>query len=607
MKPARTKLLLGLVAAGLTADAVRRRKRLAGLPTLPETADPVAENHRFVTAEGVRIDAATRRAASAYAQREGLDVVDLVPAGLDAASALDLARRYDPGSYRAARLALGVGAGHALLATEDVLQRAGITKTENLDAVEIAEVTARIKRFAAVTTDLAVAPGLDAVDGTHAARSATVRKNWRENTPALLTGQFLAAAALAAATKKHPRWGLAALTAWCLQPYLTTAGTPLSPHDGRRFAALRPAIAPYRWLRVATSGDPYHPDLSRLREAYGAELAQGTDRFLEAPRTTCPWCDGPDLRKLVVSKDYQQQKPGTFQLDRCDSCGHVFQNPRLTFAGLDFYYRDYYDGLGADEVERGWRMAGPVYRDRANMVRPFTEPIGPKAWLDIGGGHGHFCNIAKEVWPDTRFDGLDMSESIEEAERRRWIDLGHRGQFPDLAGELAGAYDVVSMHHYLEHVVDPKAELDAAARVLPPGGFLLIEVPDPESPFGRVFGRWWFNWFQPQHLHFIPLGNLKDALADRGLETVAVDRGSVHAALDTTMTVLLMLNRLAPDPDKPWNDLSHPRLRRAWRAATYVAGVPALAGAVVADQVIARAVPRTGGSNCYRILARKPD
>ena len=59
---------------------------------------------------------------------------------------------------------------------------------------------------------------------------------------------------------------------------------------------------------------------------------------------------------------------------------------------------------------------------------------------------------------------------------------------------MAGAYDVVSMHHYLEHTREPLDELDAAATALVPGGHLLIELPDPESRFPLVVGRWWIPW-----------------------------------------------------------------------------------------------------------------
>ena len=184
------------------------------------------------------------------------------------------------------------------------------------------------------------------------------------------------------------------------------------------------------------------------------------------------------------------------------------------------------------------------------MLEPFTTP---KAWLDIGAGHGHFCAVAGEIWPDTVFDGLDQGEGIAHAERRGWVTTAYRGQFPDLADTLAGRYDVVSMHHYLEHTRDPLAEIDAAARVLPPGGYLLIELPDPQWPLARLFGRYWMPWFQPQHQHLMPAGNLTAALAERGLRPVATERRQAHMRNDFAIALALLLFRLVPDPAQPWS------------------------------------------------------
>ena len=48
-----------------------------------------------------------------------------------------------------------------------------------------------------------------------------------------------------------------------------------------------------------------------------------------------------------------------------------------------------------------------------------------------------------------------MSDSVDEAARRGRVDTAYRGMFPDLAPNLPRSYDIVSMHHYLEHTRDP--------------------------------------------------------------------------------------------------------------------------------------------------------
>ncbi|MGH3888548.1 MAG: class I SAM-dependent methyltransferase [Pseudonocardiaceae bacterium] len=344
--------------------------------------------------------------------------------------------------------------------------------------------------------------------------------------------------------------------------------------------------------------DPYE---SR-RPYYQAELAGGVERFLEPRRDTCPWCGSTDLSVRLRTSDLIQRKPGRFTLEQCGVCRHIFQNPRLTPAGLDFYYRDFYDGLGQELMEDAFSAAGRSYRGRVNMLKPFTTP---RAWLDVGAGHGHFCRLAREVWPDTVFDGLDQSVSIEEAQRRGWIDHGHRGEFVALADELAGRYDVVSMHHYLEHTRKPFDELDAAAKVLPAGNYLLIELPDPESSFGRVLGRWWMPWLQPQHQHLIPVRNLVQALADRGFSTVAVEHGPAHQGGDLFFGLALAFIAVAPDPRLPWLATGPTRWRRLRHATVWAVGRPFLAIMYLLDELLCQIVRRTHGGNAYRVLARK--
>lgn len=594
--------VMGIVTVGFLADALWRRSRAARLRLLPSSAEPLDHTHRFVTVRGVELDEDTKRAAVAYARKEGLEVLDLVPQGLDSLRAMALVRRLDPASFRTARLAQGESGGHALVVSADLTERAGLRRFNGLSAAEMDELAARLKRYAPTTTDIVVTPAVKPVDRTHGDHRAILRRRWLNDLPTYLSGNIIGLGAFAVGAVLGRRWGVASIAAACAQPYLATLGTPLRPYDRRRFALCRPAAALYRWLSVAAVSEKPDPDLPRLRHEFATELAGGLDRFYEPRRTDCPWCGGVRLRHLLTSGDLQHHRPGVFRLEHCSSCGHIFQNPRLSSAGLAFYYREFYDGNGGAEVERGFRLAAPIYRDRARMLEGHATP---KSWLDVGGGHGHFCNAARDVWPHTRFDALDMSSSVEEAERQGWIDRGHHGFFPSLADKLAGSYDVVSMHHYLEHTVDPYAELDAAARVLQPGGHLLIEVPDPQWPVGRIAGRWWHCWFQPQHLHLIPVRNLVEALADRGLETVEVHRGKAHHPLDFAMIVMLMVHRLVPDPNKPWRFERHHRARVAARTAAFLAGTPLIMTAAVIDQLIYPVIRMSRRSNAYRVLARK--
>lgn len=344
--------------------------------------------------------------------------------------------------------------------------------------------------------------------------------------------------------------------------------------------------------------------IAALRPDYQAELADGTDRFHLPERTTCPWCASSRLRRHVRTTDLVQGKPGTFVLDQCRDCGHVFQNPRLNQEGLDFYYRDFYDGLGAEAAAKMFQGSGSRKRFRAS-ARSMVPHCRPRRWLDVGSSHGHFCVTAKEELPDTEFDGLDRSESVDLAAKEGRVATAYRGLFVDLADDIAARYDVVSMFHYLEHTLDPKAELAAAQKALRPGGHLLIEVPDPQSLMGKLLGRWWMPWFQPQHLQLMPLANVRAELTRRGFTVVVAERKEAHIPADLVCGTWFMINRMLPPDDAPWLAQAPGRLSVLTRWAVAIAAIPLLLLAYGLDLALAPLVRRSRLSNAFRVIARR--
>jgi SAM-dependent methyltransferase len=605
---------LPVVTAGPNGDPAEDPTEGAAWPSGDEDAGRVAERpapRQWLLAEGVTLDEATGHAAGDHADRARLEVLDLVPGDLAAGAAIDLLRSVDPRSYTAARLARGGGAGQAVLATEDVLDRARIKPTDATDPAVLVNAVADLKKYAPAAAGLAVAPALRAAGlGSRRARLAALGAP----VPLAVAGPVIAYAAVVVGAVANPVWGAVTLVAFCAQPYLVFAGTPLRPRGLHRAGALRVLWDPVQWVRTAVGprgavaearAAERRARVEESRPLYAADISAGVDRYLEPRRKNCPWCGSPELSRMLTSPDLFQGKPGTFTLERCRACGHIFQNPRLTVEGLEFYYRDFYDGLGENMAELLFGLQQQTYRERAEMLRPLIS--APRSWLDVGTGHGHFCAMARAAWPGTSFDGLDMSDSIEEAERRGWVDRGFRGMFPCIADQIAGSYDVVSMHHYLEHTREPFEELDAAAKALVPGGHLMIEVPDPEWRMGRILKRFWFPWIQPQHQHLIPMANLKEALGARGLLPVGEQRATPRMTLDLTVGLYLLLLPLTRDTDTPWSPRPPGAGRRIVRAAVTAASIPFLVVTLVLDGLLSipRPLLRSDKGVSYRVVARK--
>jgi SAM-dependent methyltransferase len=197
-----------------------------------------------------------------------------------------------------------------------------------------------------------------------------------------------------------------------------------------------------------------------------------------------------------------------------------------------------------------------------------------------------------------------MGESVEEAEQRGWLDGHIVGMFPEEAASLRGRYDVISMFHYLEHTVDPRAEIEASHEALSPGGVIVIEVPNPECPLGRWLGKFWVCWLQPQHLHLLPPQAMKELLSETGFDTLELELEEAHIPVDFLFAARLFRNWAGGFPNHPWR---HRRTLMGTLRYYLASGVVMFLsiGALIIDRVAAAVFRRMGISNAYRLVARK--
>src|SRR5215207_5595571 len=125
------------VGAGFAVNGLRLRRRVQALPVLARTDEPTARGFRLLTAPGVTVDDDTRRAATVHARARGLDALDLVPGDLPAERLMDLVRLVDPRTFADTPMAVAASAGQAILASEQLLERARVDVDTPLTAAEL--------------------------------------------------------------------------------------------------------------------------------------------------------------------------------------------------------------------------------------------------------------------------------------------------------------------------------------------------------------------------------------------------------------------------------------------------------------------------------------
>ncbi|MBX3745126.1 MAG: class I SAM-dependent methyltransferase [Verrucomicrobiae bacterium] len=169
------------------------------------------------------------------------------------------------------------------------------------------------------------------------------------------------------------------------------------------------------------------------------------------------------------------------RLIRCRDCGLV--QTAVTDAwrdDADRIYRDYtiYHQSGGSE-QRVFGGTGGVGQPRSErLIRAFRQAVTlPQTGrlLDIGCGNGSFLTAWSRAVPGWALTGTEVNDKYRSLiEAIPGVERLHTGPLP----ELAGAYDVISLIHVLEHIPDPVSFLDGLRSLLRPGGLLLVEVPD---------------------------------------------------------------------------------------------------------------------------------
>lgn len=188
---------------------------------------------------------------------------------------------------------------------------------------------------------------------------------------------------------------------------------------------------------------------------------------------------------LCSRDDYETIRPypGFEGVDivRCRGCGLTQAQPTPSEDFLRSLYqtdfgRDPVDGLKlTKKSERGSRLRAEHQFDfvRKHVASGELESEGGSV-LDVGCRAASFLALFKKRgWAVT---GLDPNPRSAYAREWYGIDvipkLFEKGLFPD------GAFDAVLHSHALEHVPDPKGVLAEFYRVLKPGGWVFIEVPN---------------------------------------------------------------------------------------------------------------------------------
>lgn len=207
-------------------------------------------------------------------------------------------------------------------------------------------------------------------------------------------------------------------------------------------------------------------------------------------------------------RDYITNRP--FTILRCPGCGLAFTSPQPE--RMDEFYPRQYRRFG-----RVTRMLLQFFYTR--KARAWVRALGPRGIaLEIGSGAGWMLRALRGAGWKVIGNERTVESSI--------ATLPKEG-IPVFVGELEAVrpspqFDLIILFQVLEHLRDPISVLQQCARLLVPGGTLVVAVPNLDSWQAKVCGDSWFHLDMPRHLfHFTP-SSLVRALEQAGLQVTSM-------------------------------------------------------------------------------------
>ncbi|MFM8282117.1 MAG: methyltransferase domain-containing protein [Planctomycetaceae bacterium] len=229
--------------------------------------------------------------------------------------------------------------------------------------------------------------------------------------------------------------------------------------------------------------------------------------------TVCGVCGNARGNAVVVAREMMFGLRDTFEYLECADCGCL----QLIDPPGDYspYYRrgDYYS-FGQPQPPRWWkRWLRRVWarhstgqRDTIGaIVASVRGEMLPRSWftetgvvpesriLDVGCGGGGLLALLNEA-------GFHRVEGCDPFIDEETVLKGGARIHKKTMAEMVGPFDLVMMHHSLEHMPDTYEALKESFRLLTPGGWCLVRIPISSCVAWRTYRADWVQLDPPRHL-----------------------------------------------------------------------------------------------------------
>ena len=211
---------------------------------------------------------------------------------------------------------------------------------------------------------------------------------------------------------------------------------------------------------------------------------------------SCCVCGTRGAKHWRLAGDHLLGGPRCFHAVKCIRCGTVRLDPRPSHETMAKHYAPVtYARAEGDAGDSGLNTRLQYAADHIakRILKTADRECG--RFLDVGCGDGR-------VMAAMQRSGFDVN-GIETDPVAAELAYGRTGVNPFIGDlhsfDTGEQFDVISFIHCLEHVGNPREDLERAYTLLKPGGILYIAVPNAGSLESSLFGSCWYALDLPRH------------------------------------------------------------------------------------------------------------
>jgi 2-polyprenyl-3-methyl-5-hydroxy-6-metoxy-1,4-benzoquinol methylase len=203
-----------------------------------------------------------------------------------------------------------------------------------------------------------------------------------------------------------------------------------------------------------------------------------------------------------------------YQINECSGCALILSSPILEDEKITALYRDFSEKNVSDGEEENVRQTMKMYY---NLVRPHLYQR--ERILDVGCDVGYLLEVAYK-------DGFRELHGLEPVPATREIAQKIPGsaildEFYESTNYPKASFDLITLIHVLDHLVDPSIVLKKAITDLKSKGLIVAVVHNVESLLGRIMGEK-FPVFNLYHHYFFSKKTLRNLFEAHGYEVIKV-------------------------------------------------------------------------------------